>query len=84
MGKEGCQIAEQSKIICLENINKWLNFILETCEINTSLRNMSQKIATFMEYFQKDLEHDELFYKKYLNNFVAQVSSVGIIVIDVK
>jgi hypothetical protein len=45
---------------------------------------MSQKIATFMEYFQKDLEHDELFYKKYLNNFVAQVSSVGIIVIDVK
>jgi len=34
----------------IENINEWINIILEVGEVNTSLRILGQKIASFMGY----------------------------------
>lgn len=41
------------------------------------MRNMSQRISSFMKYLQKVLEHDEYFYKTNLNTFIASVSSLS-------
>jgi hypothetical protein len=60
-----------------ENINKWLNTILEAWEVGTNLRNLSQRISSLTEYLQQDLDNDEYFYKNALSTFVARVSDMN-------
>jgi hypothetical protein len=69
--KKATKLLSGVRLYVTENINKRLDIISEAWEVSTSLRNLSQWITTFMEYLQKDLEHDELFYKNDLSTFVV-------------
>jgi hypothetical protein len=59
-----------------ENINKRLEIIRHAWEVSTSLHNLSQRITNFTEYLQRDLQHDEAYYKNELNTFIARVTTM--------
>lgn len=59
------------------NINKRVDTILEVWEVATTSAILSLKINSSIEYLQKDLENDEMFYKEALTTISMKVSIIN-------
>jgi len=60
-----------------DNIHKRIYLILEIWELATTSTTLSSRILNFREYFQKHLENDEHFYKKFVDIFSSKVSNMN-------
>jgi hypothetical protein len=75
--RKALQLLNGVRLYVVDNINKRLDIIRQAWEVNTSLRDLSQRILSFTRDLQRDLQHDEAYCKNELNTFVAWVTSIS-------